>query len=400
VLRCNLDETSVCIGHHGQRGVITALRAQDVVLLKDKPPKRGSLTHVALICDDPAVQPLLPQFILGNEHVLKVGEMQEQAGRLPDNVYVVRAKSSWVTTAVLCMILHTLRSCLKAKKIHEPVLLLWDTCPVHCHHLVWTAARKAKIFLCFVPASMTWLQQPLDVYVFRRFKARLRKTYRQMQSRRGAPKMRSMDVVLCIVDAIRNVLQGIAWGSSFEGCGFSLDGRACGTRLRRALGSNTGELVFAAREPSHDALRTILPRGRSYRLELLYHDNWTAQEEPEQEPVQHARAGNADEDGERNARPAMMGSPHVDAPCSQTESWQDRLRPRPVARRQHPPACVSPREEAASQARVASAAHPALPCQSSTSLPARVTMQQAHKRPAVPRPRALARARTARASTI
>jgi len=202
VLRCNLDETSVCINHHGQRGVITARKAQVVVLLKDKPPKRGSLTHVALNCDDTAVQSLLPQFILGNEHVLKVGEMQEQA-----------------------------------------------------------------------------------------------------------------------------------------------------------------------------------------------------EHKTQQEPVHQARAGNADEDGERNAPPAMMGSPHVDVPCSQTESWQDRLRPRPAARRQHPPACVSPREEAACPARVASAAHPAPPCQSSTSLPARVTMQQAHKRPAGPRPRALARARTARAST-
>ena len=51
---------------------------------------------MATICDDTTVQPVLPQFILGNHHILKVHEMQAKADLVPNNVFVVRAKSSWV----------------------------------------------------------------------------------------------------------------------------------------------------------------------------------------------------------------------------------------------------------------------------------------------------------------
>ena len=152
--------------------------------MPEKANARGSLTHVAIICDDTLIQPTLPQFILGDHHILTVHSMKSRAQENPANVFVLRAKSSWVNTTICCLILETLRTCLRAKNIEKVVLLLWDGCPVHCHHLVWRAARKAKVLLCFVPASMTWLMQPLDVYAFRRFKAHIRKAYRQTNPRK------------------------------------------------------------------------------------------------------------------------------------------------------------------------------------------------------------------------
>ena len=135
MLRCNLDETCVCLNHLKQRGIISSLPATDVVLSAEMAPKRGSLTHVAIICDNTTVQPMLPQFILGNHKILQAGDLTNLAGRVPENVYVVRGKSSWVNNTVMCMILQTLRSCLQAKGIHQEVLF---HCGTHVRRIATT----------------------------------------------------------------------------------------------------------------------------------------------------------------------------------------------------------------------------------------------------------------------
>ena len=75
------------------------------VLLSNETPTRGSFSHVTFICDDPTVQPLLPQVILGNEHVLRKQDLDAVAATLPRNVYLIRGKSSWLDHPVLCAIL-------------------------------------------------------------------------------------------------------------------------------------------------------------------------------------------------------------------------------------------------------------------------------------------------------
>ena len=394
VLRCNLDETSVCVNYDKQRGIIASVKHGDVVLVKEKTSKRGSLTHVAIICDDTTVQPVLPQFILGNHHILKVHEMQAKADQVPNNVFVVRAKSSWVNNVLMCMILQQLRACLQAKNINKAVLLLWDACPVHCHHLVWQTARNAKVFLCFVPTNMTWLQQPLDVYGFRRFKAHVRKAYRQSRLRKNEPRMTSMDVVLCIVSAIRHILQGVAWNTAFDGCGYSLDGRTRGRRLLKTLDCNADVMFFAPQEPSHATLLTILPRQRSFKLQLLIHSTWTSHNEQPSRSSGDARGtDNADDAGECNAPPAMLGSPIVGITFPPQDSWEDRLRPRGHDHRVHPAGFQSSQQAALSSQRVASCSSHASPCHSSMPAPDRVTMVTPRVRPVLRRPKAMARAR-------
>ena len=83
-----------------------------------------------------------------------------------------------------------------------------------------------------------------------------------------------MDVVLCIVAAIRHVLQGVAWDRAFDGCGFGLHGRSAGARLLKILERSAESVFFPPLEPSHAALLSILPRKRSYRLNLLLHTHW------------------------------------------------------------------------------------------------------------------------------
>ena len=96
-MRINLAETSIALNHDGQKGVVTKSVERDLVLVKKKSAKRGSSTLVAIVCDDSSVQPLLPQTIIGNQNILRGAELKKMEPMLPENIIVVRSKSSWIT---------------------------------------------------------------------------------------------------------------------------------------------------------------------------------------------------------------------------------------------------------------------------------------------------------------
>ena len=177
----NLDETSIVLNHDDQKGVVTKSSHKHIIIVKKKSKKRGSLTHVVLMCDDSAIQPILPQVIIGNSNILRVSDLKELEDKVPNNVTVLRGKTSWVTVEVFIAILEMLRRALNDHEVSRVPVLLLDGCSVHVNPLVWAAAKKLKILLCFVPAGLTWLVQPLDVRVIHILKAFVRAGYRRLQ---------------------------------------------------------------------------------------------------------------------------------------------------------------------------------------------------------------------------
>ena len=135
---------------------------------------------VAMVCGDSSLQPVFPQVIVGNRNILRVAYLKKLEPMLPENIIVVRAKSSWITTELLIVVMEQLRRGLDNRVVKTPVLLM-DACPVHLDAQVWKAARRLHILLCFVPASLTWLLQPLDVKILMKLKAFVRSEYRKLQ---------------------------------------------------------------------------------------------------------------------------------------------------------------------------------------------------------------------------
>ena len=82
------------------------------------------------MCDDSSLQPVLPQVIVGNHNILQVAYLKELEPMLPENIIVVRAKSSWITTELLIVVMEQLRRGLDNRVVKTPVLLM-DACPVH-----------------------------------------------------------------------------------------------------------------------------------------------------------------------------------------------------------------------------------------------------------------------------
>ena len=230
LLRINLDETSVCLFQGSSKGAVRcSKRRQDSrpepVQRVARSKKRACLTHVALLCDGADLQPLLPQFIVGNERTFLVRDREALRAACPSNVHLVRQKSAWNNIALCARIVKMLGAALRAYcpvpfvRRWQPVLLL-DACRLHLHRSIVDACLAEGIWPILVPAKLTWLLQPLDTDAFQLYKVFLRKAYQRARllTADGDLTVAQFMVVLC--DAIRNVLQGRRWAGSFDKNGF------------------------------------------------------------------------------------------------------------------------------------------------------------------------------------
>ena len=270
MLRLNMDETNLRRSHDTRRGLLMTKRPPRVpVLLSNETPTRGSFSHVTFICDDPTVQPLLPQVILGNEHVLRKQDLDAVAATLPRNVYLIRGKSSWLDHPVLCAILKWLgRALLHLQTSHE-VLLLWDCCSVHLHTSVLRAAHRAGIRLCFIPRKTTWLLQPCDTHVFRRYKSFVRREYQRIQLQQQSPVVSTQSLISIFVAVVRRLLQGHQWSQAFSDNGYVLGQNSLCARIRDIL----PEVVVPQEHEQPVTLAEVvhvLPRRRGVPSDLLW----------------------------------------------------------------------------------------------------------------------------------
>ena len=135
-----------------------------------KPPQRNAstaeqrlgFTLVALICDDPAVQPLLPQLIICGMHALSAAQYQAMMAECPRNVYLLRTKKGWNSSDILARHVRILARAIAGATAGRKVLLTMDCARLHLTPAVTRACSDAGVYYHSVPAKMTWLLQPCD----------------------------------------------------------------------------------------------------------------------------------------------------------------------------------------------------------------------------------------------
>ena len=184
--------------------------------------KRTCFTHVGLICDEPALQPLLPQVLIGNEQTFLEGDMAALRAACPANVHLVRQKSAWnnaeTCKAIIRLLAEALRPHLASKGL-QPVLLL-DAAPCHLHPSIFQCCAANGIWPIVVPAGLTWLLQPLGAHAFLQYKLRLRARYRSRRAATADGKLTVAQFLPAVCDAIHQVLEGRTWATAFEKNGF------------------------------------------------------------------------------------------------------------------------------------------------------------------------------------
>ena len=182
LLRLNLDETAVAywdtkknrgnlyIG--GPRGVRRALRAKATLA-----QLRMHITHVAVVCDDTSIQPLLPQILLVSTHTLPAYKVDEVAAELGPNVEIWRERSAWVNAVVFRRIIIRIGEALAHLRGSHAFILSMDTFAAHFDSAVLRAAARARLWVCPVPARTTCKMQVLDTHGFAKYKDLIQSEY-------------------------------------------------------------------------------------------------------------------------------------------------------------------------------------------------------------------------------
>ena len=97
MIRMNLDETPICMYMGGSNGCVarkldTQARRTEPRETVERRMKRTYMTHVALLCDEPRLQPVLPQVLVGNPTVFRQRDMIALRSIVPSSVFLVRQK--------------------------------------------------------------------------------------------------------------------------------------------------------------------------------------------------------------------------------------------------------------------------------------------------------------------
>lgn len=264
-LRINLDETPVAQFHGYEQGNLF-LRRKRRVDVKDEAVQRvqrrklrSMLTHVALVCDNTDIQPLLPQILLTNEHIVSKRDYLSLIPRLPNNILLWREKSAWTNVGILERILKCLRMSLAPVAHKYQVILSMDCARQHVPPRVAQAATRQGFFLMYVPASLTWLLQPLDTHVFRRYKRLLASALQDARTKSERGDLTTQEWIHCICAATRKGLQGKSWSSAFADNGMCEAQTLVSAYIRSMIGGPVDDI--SAERPSLEQLSALFPRG-------------------------------------------------------------------------------------------------------------------------------------------
>ena len=237
-----------------------------------------------------------------------------------------------------------------------------DACPVHLNAQVWKAAKRSRIYICFVPASLTWLLQPLDVRVLSKLKAFVRSQYRKHQLQQQEAYVSVVDMVKIWVQGIRKILQGTAWSTVFDECGYALKTTSVMTQIRTIFAKAAStDLETPLEQPTQQQLLRILPRKRKYEFNALL---W---EIPvESTSSRHGRSIHTSHDGPTSVEAG--GIPTSSSSVFRSRSFRIPAlddAPNPIAMRTRSHARRLGDSQASQEDWVPSETHSAAPCQSS-----------------------------------
>lgn len=99
-----MDETSVKLFPDSIQGLITESTRFErrwsfsVTRSVSRSCLRGAFTYAALICDDPVVQPHMPQIIFLKDTHISKHDFDVASTEMPPNIILHRVKNNWTTT--------------------------------------------------------------------------------------------------------------------------------------------------------------------------------------------------------------------------------------------------------------------------------------------------------------
>ena len=221
----NIDETALPVYTGGKRGFRMRCKTK---ALENLMVERASLklrrqyvTLIGAITSYPNLQKVLPQVFMPKSKRLKKA-WKQASRRVPSPARVLLGTNGWSTKESLARYFTMLKAVVD-RQTKKKVVIVMDCHPSHIAQQTIKWLRKAKWEILLVPSKLTYLLQPLDVAVFRRFKNRyfLDHMKQKTQSPQGTETFQEWFQTTC--RSIRDVFPQVEGEMLFKRCGLSLD---------------------------------------------------------------------------------------------------------------------------------------------------------------------------------
>lgn len=243
----NVDETSVNAllqkrhGYVGQGVRLQMRRHQRRPIQRDRSDVKTTLMGV--ICDQPELQPYLPQVFMPKytQNAIPPAWTREVYGRQGFPFQYWHRTGGTSTPATFRQWANALRSAVHSFNSDAYILLLMDC---HSSHLdVRTVLHLGRlgIVTVIIPAKLTWLLQPLDVYVYADLKRVLRGLLHEQAAANpeGAAELGAW--ITPTASAARTVLCRTDWSTEFAKVGAGIVYGPVRQDIQRYVGA---ELVY------------------------------------------------------------------------------------------------------------------------------------------------------------
>ena len=240
----NMDETCISSAAAPKKGLMVPPAVRNPRGWRRRPGGQDrtntKTTLLAVACDQPDLQPYLPQVILSRytAHAIPPAWAQElyDASGMPFE-YWHRSNGS-VTPAIFIRWATRLRSVVHSFNNTVWILLILDCSSVHLDLRSMLHLQRLGILCVVLPHKCIWLLQLLDVYVFAELKTRLHQSM-------AAERMRNEDwrpargswVGHC-ARAARDIVVNRDWSDHFDRLGTALDVDQLRPEVRQYVGDD------------------------------------------------------------------------------------------------------------------------------------------------------------------
>ena len=180
---------------------------------------------LGVICNNAALQPHLPQFVLPKfrQKAMPPQYLQDAYDAMGYPLIIKHGTTGWNDDATMREFLLELRSIVYA---HDPqlwILLVVDNSRIHVARKMLSYMKSLGILILLIPAKLTWLLQMLDVYVFAEYKRRLRRMTTEAVLSNPEGRMTTGAWVPLLGDATQQILVRADWSRTFSKCGLAAD---------------------------------------------------------------------------------------------------------------------------------------------------------------------------------
>jgi hypothetical protein len=262
----NMDETAIRHEYSSKEGNVIHLGRRACAQMRWCEEKiavaetRAHCTLVAFVSNYGPIQRYLPQIFLPASNKRPLSAAEEHRFRaLPAPVEHWTGSGGWVTAEYMKKILTAIRRAVRGRLGMTKILLWIDCASQHVSVEVLNHAARLQIYLLLVPASLTWLMQPLDVYVFAKFKATIRELQRVGRKNAADHKLPAGAWITLAGEAIQKVLVNTDWSEAFSKLGLGSADAELNKRLAPYM-LNPADVIAA--EPTDEEIELLIGRHR------------------------------------------------------------------------------------------------------------------------------------------